>query len=234
MKILPLSEAHIPSGVYLGGSVGGSSSFLLIFMIFSFSCLLVPLFPLGVVRAVFHRDHADIRRAKRCGGIYLALIASLSFLSVSWEYHYFYLDSHGIHLHPFAAFSEVHYRWDEIRDIHTFSNRSSGRGRPYYQLNFEFEMTDGRKINILNRTPDFFATYPKIEKRAFDVQPNLPVYSECSSDALAEVTDTYPIWQAQQIISIMETGHTIPLSQPWPSDWHAWRNHEVGASSKRR
>ncbi len=157
-------------------------------------------------RKVFEQEAKEYRNASFKNSIKSLTIYTLfAFiicipLSLVGMLNYFYVTEKGIYYNPLYSFSEKHYQWHNIQEIHT----KCSADRKDLHLNYILIMFDGRKIDLMNEARlKFVQVYPEI-KLFLEKQHGIQYKSYITNLGVKTLYKRYNTADAKRILNILQ------------------------------
>lgn len=129
-----------------------------------------------------------------CAGIAVTPLALLG------TFNYFYVTQNGIFYNPLFSLSETHYRWQDIKEIHTRCLTE----RRNLHVNYKLIMSDQKSIDLMEEPRlDFVRAYPAIRPFLKEQHP-IAYKKEITKQGKQRLFRLYKAEDARKILKILQ------------------------------
>ena len=209
--LLDFQSSMFPANALLSGRtrIGGIFMFVpILFPSLGIGALFGNLaaWPILPARRTFEREakghkNASFKKAMKLLGVFtLGALVVFMPLALLGALNYFYVTAEGIYYNPLLSLSEKHYRWQDIKEIHTRCLAE----RKNLHLNYKLIMTDQRKIDLMEETRlKFVRAYPVI-KPYLEKQGGIQYNREITDRGIRRLQKRYKTKDAGKILKILQ------------------------------
>jgi hypothetical protein len=162
--------------------------------------------PIRAAREAFEREakghkNVSFRKAMKPLSIFtLGALVIFMPLALLGTLNYFYVTAEGVYYNPLPSLSEKHYRWQDIKEIHTRCLAE----RKNLHLNYKLIMADQRKIDLMEETRiKFVRAFPAI-KPYLEKQDGIQYRREITDWGIKRLQKRYKAKDAGEILKILK------------------------------